>query len=241
MILKRYLFSFALLLCGFTGLAQENWGGGVDDENLHFGFTFQFVSSEFKIQKTDNWNSSTNPVSGDRLISISSPRTGGFSIGFVTDLRLGTHVNFRSTPALVFTDRYLDYTYENLPEPVTKQIQSANLDIPLGFKFKSDRRKNFRAYFIGGIVYSIDLISKKKINDENAAPIDKFVKNTRNNLMYEAGVGFDLYFEFFKLSPEIKVVNSFKNVLYRDPAPNDFNTPIDKLFLRNLKFSLYFE
>jgi hypothetical protein len=35
--------------------AQESWGGGVDGEQLHFGFTFQYVASEFKILKRADW------------------------------------------------------------------------------------------------------------------------------------------------------------------------------------------
>ena len=47
-----------LVLLGvfFSTVANaQNWGGGVDDEPLHFGFTFQYISSEYKILKTANW------------------------------------------------------------------------------------------------------------------------------------------------------------------------------------------
>jgi len=124
---------------------------------------------------------------------------------------------------------------------IRKTVQSATLDLPLGFKLKSDRRRNFRAYVLGGLKYSIDIISKKKLNDDNFGDLDKLVKTNRNILWYEAGIGFDFYFEFFKLSPEIKWSQSVKNVLANAATPNAYNTPLEKLFLRNFQFSLYFE
>ena len=53
------------------------------------------------------------------------------------------------------------------------------------------------------------------------------------------GIGFDLYFEYFKLSPEIKLSNSFGNVLL--PETHPFSAPINKLSLHTIMFSLYFE
>jgi len=65
------------------------------------------------------------------------------------------------------------------------------------------------------------------------------VKNVSGFGSYEAGIGCDIYFEFFKLSPEIKIANSFGNVLVAQNQP--FSVPIDKLFLHTIMFSLSFE
>jgi hypothetical protein len=68
------------------------------------------------------------------------------------------------------------------------------------------------------------------------------LKNTKNNLWYEAGIGFDLYFEFFKMSPEIKFSQTRRSVLLdSDRLVNPYVAPIDKLFIRNIQFSLFFE
>ncbi|HYK77360.1 MAG TPA: PorT family protein, partial [Daejeonella sp.] len=87
--------------------------------------------------------------------------------------------------------------------------------------------------------YSVDIVSKKKTNDDGFMLSERLVKNSRNVLWYEAGIGFDLYFEFFKLSPEIKLANTFKSVLR--PENHPYSSPLDRLFLRNFQFSLYFE
>ncbi|HEY1025936.1 MAG TPA: outer membrane beta-barrel protein [Sphingobacteriaceae bacterium] len=255
-MIRRLLTLLIALLCLGTANAQQNWGGGVDDEQLHFGFTFQYVSSEYKIFKRPDWrvpryDPISNPASPtmvtDSLFSISSPSSPGFGLGFVTDYKLGNNANLRFTPALVFTDRLIDYNYAPSAGPESgttenftqKKVQATMIDFPLGIKLKSDRRKNFRAYMLAGAKYSLDIVSKKKLDDSSLSMSERLVKNTRSILWYEAGIGFDLYFEFFKLSPELKLSNSFRNVL--KPEGHPYSAPIDKLFLRNLQFSLYFE
>lgn len=228
----------------FGANAQQNWGGGVDQEPFHFGFTFQFISAEYKIIKQDNWREpfidpDDNSVAKPTLNSISSPLSPGFGLGFVSNYRLGNNADIRFTPALSFSDRLIDYEYLVEEEFKQQKVQSTLVDFPLGIKIKSDRRKNFRAYMLGGVKYSVDIVSKKKTDDVDKILSEKFVKNTRNVLWYEAGIGFDLYFEFFKLSPEIKLANSFKSVLR--PEDHPYSRPLDKLYLRNLQFSLYFE
>jgi hypothetical protein len=244
---KLFGIYFLLMFLTHSSHAQENWGGGVDNDDVHFGFGFQFSNTEFKLFKNPNWQIPfPDPDNGgvpltSPLVSISSPMSSSFGLGFITDVRLGNHVNFRVTPALVFADRFIDYTYQNTADNTRKIVQTATVDLPLGFKLKSDRRRNFRAYILGGVKYSLDIISKKKLNDADFGQLDKLVKTNRNILWYEAGVGFDFYFEFFKLSPEIKWSQSVNNVLASGSSPNAYATPLEKLFLRNFQFSLYFE
>lgn len=262
-MIKR-LYAALIFVLFSSAVSAQNWGGGVDSETLHFGFTFQYLSSEYKIQKRQNWrepffDNETNGFATDSLYSVSSPVSPGFGLGFVGDLKLSEHVNLRFTPGLVFTDRLLDYHYapqEPVPIPandiypnnvvvessdsyIQKKVQATMVDLPIGIKFKSDRIMNYRAYLIGGIKYSMDIISKKKTDDTGFAPLEKLIKNNRSILSYEVGIGLDLYFEFFKLSPEIKLSNSFNSVL--TPENHAFSSPLEKLFLRNFQFSLYFE
>ena len=173
------------------------------------------------------------------LNSISSDPTPGFAIGFVGNRKITNHVDLRLTPSLVFTERVLNYTYTNT-DLIQKKISATMIDLPLGLKLKSDRLMNFRAYMIGGLKYSIDMASAKK--QDNALVLDeksKFVNNQKSFLSYEAGAGMDFYFGFFKMSTELKVSQSFKNlIIYENTA---FTQPIDKAKLRHFTFSLFFE
>lgn len=248
--MKRIILSCILffLINSQFSFGQQKWGGGVDGEQLHFGFTFQYISSEFKILKTENWKGpfldSFNglPMIPSEMKSISSPVTPGFGLGFVSDFRLGDNANLRFTPGMVFADRVVNYEYENAAFNAQRKVQATLVDFPLGIKLKSDRQKNFRAYIIAGAKYSVDIVSKKKTDDISLSPEAKFLKNDKSTLWYEAGLGLDIYFEFFKMSPEIKFAQSMKSVLRDFDRPeNPYTAPIDKLFIRNLQFSFYFE
>jgi hypothetical protein len=244
--MTKYLCAL-LALCFFSYQSKaQNQGGGVDNEIVHFGFTFQYVSSEYKIYKKEDWRDPFfDPQNGapvtEPLYSISSNPSPGFGLGFVSDLKLGTNADLRFTPLLVFPSRFINYEYEDSKQNQKKEVQATLVDLPLGFKLKSDRRGNFRAYILAGGKFSTDIISKKKTTNEGKSELAKLVGNTKNYFSYEAGIGFDLYFEYFKLSPEIKFSQSINSVLKPDKQTNAYTQPLDKLFLRNFQFSLYFE
>jgi hypothetical protein len=246
--LSLLLFLFIFL----AGIAKaQNWGGGIDGEQFNWGFSFQANTSEYKITKTRNWRDPyfdeglgkyvTNPLS-----SIAAVPTMGFGIGFVLNSKVTNNLDVRFTPTLVFNDRVINYNYvfpsanNVMTEPlIQKKVQATMVELPLGLKLKSDRLLNFRAYLLGGLKYSMDLASGKKNNDADAAPINKLLKNKQNYLSYEAGAGFDIYFEYFKMSPEVKLSYSFNDVLKHDANP--YSNPIDKAKLRHFTFSLFFE
>jgi len=240
-----YLTLILLLLSSNLLLAQAPpaWGGGADQTDLSFGFSFSYVSSYFKIIKQPDWRTpyfdpGVNRTITDSLNSITSRPLPGFAIGFITRYRLTDHLEARVTPALVFADRALTYTYPTTSEDVTKQIQTTTVDFPLSFKLKSDRIEDFRAYLMGGVKYSV-AVGKGNIVAGDLNPLDQIPKNVQGFGSYEVGMGCDIYFEFFKLSPEIKLSNSFGNVLV--PANDPFSSPISKLSLHTITFSLIFE
>ncbi len=247
----KKLTLFILLFSFTTNLTKaQNWGGGIDDETINWGFSFHYLSSEYKLTKKRDWrkpffDTGLGTYVTDSLLAVSSPPTVGFGIGFVVSSKVTSNLDLRFTPVLVFTDRTLNYdyvipgTYSPGTPFIQKKVNSTMVDLPLSLKLKSDRLMNFRAYLIGGLKYSLDLASGKKNNDENAAPIDKLVKNKGSFLSYETGMGFDLYFEYFKLTPEVKLSYSLGDIFRHDITP--YASPIDKAKLRQFTFSLFFE
>ncbi|WP_316822412.1 outer membrane beta-barrel protein [Pedobacter gandavensis] len=252
MKIKSFLFSLFMLVAGIAN--AQNWGGGIDDTDLHFGFTFQYISSEYKLLKKTDWKESPGGIADlpdyvpRGLSAIAAKPTPGFGIGFVVNQKVLENVDLRLTPILVFNDRVLNYRFENIPVSpgqefleVEKKVQSTLVEFPLGLKIKSNRRNNFRAYMIGGLKYSMDISSRKKSDNTKVDnPMEMFLNNKRNYLSYEAGLGMDLYFEYFKMSPELKLSYSFDSVMKRE-MPHVFSNPIDKLMLRHVTFSLFFE
>lgn len=265
-MIKKLSLILSLFIISSTAFAQ-NWGGGIDDEDWSFGFNFQYISAEYKILKKQNWRDPIYEMPnsfgvtydeslGGQLVTnninaISSKPSQGFGLGFVMNRRISENFDLRATPSLIFSDRIVSYEYEyrgpdlfvngtrNYETQVDKKVQATMFEFPLGIKVKSNRLNNFRAYWLGGAKYSIDIASKKKTFDEGEAAINKLLKNQRNYLSYETGIGFDLYFEYFKMSPEIKLSYSMNDILQHDDTA--FANPIDKLKLRQLTFSLIFQ
>jgi hypothetical protein len=245
-MIKRYLTALVVILCCSSLLRAQQfspaWGGGADQNDLSFGFSFSYVGSDFKIVKQPDWrtpffDNDTHAYVTKPLNSISSKTTPGFGVGFITRYRLTDHIEVRTTPSLIFADRKLVYTFEDTADPIEKAIQTTTVDVPLSFKLKSDRVGNLRAYLLGGAKFSAAIGGKK--DGENTAPLERIVKISKSYSSYEAGFGFDIYFEYFKLSPEIKVSNTFGNLLV--PEMHPFSAPINKLSLHTIMFSLYFE
>lgn len=265
-MIKKLSLLIPFVIISTTTFAQ-NWGGGIDDEDWSFGFNFQYISAEYKISRNPNWRApfyevpntldvSYDPNSGlpvtNQINSISSSPSQGFGLGFVMNRRIADNFDIRATPSLIFSDRVVRYDYvptastdlgngqiKNFQSIIDKKVQATMFEFPLGIKVKSNRLNNFRAYWLGGAKYSIDIASKKKNFDQGETPINKLLKNDRSYLSYETGIGFDLYFEYFKMSPEIKLAYSTSDVLQHDNTA--FANPIDKLKLRQLTFSLIFQ
>lgn len=233
---KQIIFITLLSLLVFVNVNAQNWGGGADESKLSFGFSFQLNSSELKILKMANWQGPysdvINGLSNDYLTSISPLITEGIGIGGIVNAKLTKNLDLRFTPTFVFSDRKMLFTY-NDGTSILKKNNATLTELPLSLKLKSERMKNVRAYMLGGLKYSFDIASRKNV--------DKLKDLTfkRNYLSYEAGLGMDFYFEWFKVSPEFKVSYSLKDILNHQGNP--FNTPIEKAKLRSFTFSLIFE
>ena len=230
-----------LLLCLFlniTAASAQNRAGGADDNQFHIGYAIQYVAAEYKVFKQAGWQ---RPYFEDDaqvttgLDGIRSKVSPGFGIGLSLSKKVIERVELRLTPTFVLNDRSLIYRYKVPGEQSNftmnsyeqeKKVQAALVELPLHFKVKSDRRKNFGAYITGGGKYAINLKGSQQAE-------------YKPYLSYEAGIGFDLFFNYFKLSPELKYSSTFNNVLKHENTA--FSSPLDQLKLRQVTFSLYIQ
>lgn len=221
------------LMASATAHAQQRyqrWGGGVDDEILHFGFSFHYINADYKIDLNDDWHNMG-------YTNVTSPFSGNVGLGLLADLKLNENLNLRLQPNLRFMNIYVNTTTNTAPDEVKhNKIHRSDIGIPLLLKFKSDRKTNMRGYLIGGGELVFNVAPEKRYKEK-----ENLITN-RSYLAYTAGIGFDIYFEFFKMSPEIRWVQSIGNLL-SDHPDNTFNasSPIDRLYMRSFQVSLYFE
>lgn len=242
---SRYILIFALCSLFLTPIKAQN-NPYVDDKLLHFGFSLGLNFMSFGVTETEE--PVYNPLYDETDIYYArvSGLMPGFSVGFIGDLRMSRHLNLRFCPGLSFSQRTLTYKSAS-GKPVQCQsgkykdkidILSIPIAIPLYIKWSAEREKNFRPYLIGGggVEFNVYRDTDRPVLLKS---FDYFV---------EAGVGVDLYFEWFKFCPQITYRIGFANILtpwdentYLMPDENFYSAALRKLTSRMLCITFNFE
>ena len=149
---------------------------------------------------------------------------------------MGEHFDLRFVPTLILNQRTLEYYFSDgsIDE---KDVESVFLHAPVHLKFKSIRHQNIRVYVIGGGSFSYDMASNFEAEKN---PFDPFVAVYPNNINYEFGIGLDLYFEYFKFSPEIKISRGLNDVLVPDPG-SVYTESFNQMYSNFIMVSFMFE
>ncbi len=203
-----------------------------DRQRFHFGFLLGINKTDFVIDRISSFSLI------DSLYTVESRGLSGFNLQIVANMRLGEYLDLRFLPGLAFASRNLVYTFEKgrpISNVVTKKVESSFVEFPLDLKFKSARLNNFRAYVLGGVKYSIDMVSQAKVKAKDK----EYVKLQRNDYGYEIGVGCDFYLPMFKFSPEIKMYHGLRNLLVKDELV--YSKSLDGLFSKMFTLSFTFE
>jgi len=210
-----------------------------DRQRLHFGFTLGTNLTNFRVRNE------TDIQQYDSVFVINPVPQPGFNLGIISDLRIGQHFDLRFIPDLSFADRRLRYTlstFDTLGNRVDRteeqKVESVFIEFPLSIKFKSVRINdgNWRVYVLAGGKYMIDLASQSKIKTGDNEVV---VKLNRMDYAYELGVGFDIYMQYFKFSPELKVSMGLNNLLVKDETV--YTRSISKLNSTTFLLSFHFE
>jgi len=204
---KVFVISVFILLavCSLTAQRKvvENLQQ-VDNKLLHFGFTLGVHTQEFAF--TPNKIPDNEGVVWYGDVAIPS---AGFTVGIVSDLRLGEYFSLRFVPTLNFGDRQIvfsGYTNNNKVDEFNTNVLSTLVSLPFYIKYRSLRVNNYRPYLLAGGGGMIDL-SRKKDLPILLKPADLFI---------EFGVGCDFYLPYFKLAPEFKMCLGFNNMIEKD-------------------------
>jgi hypothetical protein len=253
---KRIFYILIFLLVGLTSSAQRLLLKNLttfDDKRIHFGFTlgvnttdfgfthYNFVSDNPKFLLSTNSLDTQYKTTKTKVRADISTLIPGFTVGIVTNLRLTESFDLRFLPGMSFGERKLVY---NIPiidlnaNPINQasySIKSTFLDFPLLLKYKSRKMNNQRPYLIAGGAYRID-ISKSGTEDlVRLKPLSSYI---------EAGVGWDSYLQFFRLSTELKFSFGLNNILDDGPKnsqPQVYSNAFSKLSSNIFTLSFHFE
>ena len=175
-----------------------------DERLLSYGFTLGVHSSALRLRFADQF------TKNGEIANIVARNGGGFSIGFLTNLRLAQYLDVRLMPKVGFYQYSIDYQFTD-PDIEAENFFAdfTTIDLPLMMKYKSQRRGNYRMVYVGGVTPTIDVTGKKQ-RQENE---EEGLRLKGDNLALELGFGTDVYFPLFKFSPEIRYSYGLINVL----------------------------
>ena len=200
-----------------------------DNKWIHFGFSLTFNSASLRV------DANTAALRKDSLRNVRQESFPGIGLGALTNFRLGKFLDLRvMLPQISFVQRNLYYDFAGTQKLV--KVESAYCDGSILLKYKSARRKNMRVYVIGGARASYDLASSINQNRSLASPVVSLIPFTYGT---EFGAGLDIYFPYFKLSPELKFCNTYNNAVHYDGFI--YTDVISRLTPQMVVFSLHFE
>lgn len=242
-ILKTALIALAALTLGAHAALAENayksFGKALnlinaDNKQYHFGFILGFNMMDVNIAHSNL----VAPDDGQVWYADQTSLNSGFTVGIISDLRLGEHFDLRFNPVLMFNDRtlhFVDATGTPAEEDIT--IKSSIIDFPLLVKMRAQRMQNFRPYLVAGPAATLDL-GRSKDCDLMLKAFDYGV---------EFGMGCDVYLPYFRLAPEFKMFLGMNDVLDKDrpdivgTSQEKWQAAIDKMTSRIFTLTFNFE
>ena len=205
-----------------------------DDKKYYFGIVLGYNTSHYNITHHPYF------LDRDTVQTVNSKNSGRIHLGIMANYQLSKHLDVRFYPLnLIFSEKKFGYTLRYPNDPTTtyerQNVESIVMSFPLQVRLKSDRINNFRVYTLAGMKYDFDLAS-----NSGARNSDNIVKVNKTDYGIEGGVGFQFFFPYFILSPEIKFSYGLSNVHSRDEKLI-YSNVIDKMNSRMILFSLHFE
>ncbi|PZX54726.1 outer membrane protein with beta-barrel domain [Algoriphagus ratkowskyi] len=234
---------------GMFGLTSTS---GSDDQPLSYGFFLAAHTSTLRIKYSDAF---LNPNSVNAFTDVRSIQTKfspGFSLGFIGILRLHDQVSLMFTPKVGFYEYKTEVIYFRDPldpgliqtpdgemvsstgEVVEYSSEATMVELPLLLKYRSVRFNNTRMYWLGGASYQF----RTKGQDE--ANVDDIVM-TGQDVSLEAGMGFEIYFKYFKFAPEIRFSHGLMNAYQAENTLPELQGAIESIKRKSITIYLNFQ
>lgn len=244
MKLKSKVIFKAILLCSIllvpcVSSAQERKIQNrpfLDDRVWHYGFLVGLHAQDLKIE--NNGLPYITENGGLEYWYADVPEyIPGFSVGILGELKVTDWLALRMVPTMHFGDRKLVFIERGSNARVEQYLKSTLLSVPFDLKISPLRFNNYRPYVVTGLAYDVNLTLSKG---------GEFLLK-RGDTMFEIGFGFDLYYQYFKLIPELKFCFGLDDVHERtrkdlkDLSMLKYSNAVDRAISRMITFSLYFE
>lgn len=204
-----------------------------DRRLITYGFTLGAHTSTLRLKYNEAFTSNQNGY--DTVANIVSPNAFGFSIGFLANLRLLQYLDVRIMPKVGFYQYSINHQYiSGYSRDRVFFSDFTTIDLPVMLKYKSQRRQNFRMFYVGGLTPTIDVTGKRQ-REENE---EDGLQLSGDNLSFEIGFGSDIYFPLFRFSPEIRYSYGLVNVLKNQQ--NDVGMAFSRMATQSISLYLVF-
>lgn len=214
-----------------------------------------------------------NDLRIEEFSAIQAKPSQGMSVSIPVELRLSDNLsttfqptfNFLNTGGVNYSGTQINSGGEEMNVTITRNmlhrvatnIKGENFnafEFPLNLKFRSDEKvlpnkfNRYRGYLTGGVRYTrwVDIQKSYSkmllIEDIRDRPQNMIFKP--GYYSWEVGFGAEIFFTYFRMSPEIKFIQSFGDILdhgHELTRGNAFMAPLDKTLIRNIQFSLIFQ
>lgn len=224
---KVILFLFCVF--SFSAFAQRN----VLENDIkfakrpyHFGIHLAGNMGDFKLKHSALF------ATDDSILAVNNKLGFGFELGALFSYHINKHFEFRVIPTFSFLEKNMHFTFADESKPKVS-IPQIYFDLPLEIKFKSQPLKDIKVYAIAGLKYGYDIGANMNDRKRNGFPQKK------NDFGVVYGVGLEIHFPLFILSPEIKVFNSVLNTHEKNNSV--YNKYLEGVYNRTFTFSINFE
>ncbi len=230
--MRRFSLILISVLVVSTTNAQMNDPLYDLNQRVHFGFSIIGTYGKMKFSRSDTFFT----IGNDTLNRITTTNFPGLGVGGIINFHINEFWDIRTMMIVqVMSQRNLTYHFKGGISKVA-MLQSTYLEIPLLIKYKSERHKNFRCYVIGGLGYRYNFTNDAETERSATKPVVGMRPSTFN---YDVGFGLDLYYPYFKFSPEIKISNDIGSALIKDNYI--FTSSLGGLYPKLIQLSLHFE
>ncbi len=208
----------------------------LDDRVWHYGFLVGMNIQDLSIANNGLPYINSNGIAEYWYADVPE-YTPGFSVGVLGELKANDWLSVRLIPTMHFGDKKVVFKEQRSGKVVEQYVKSTYLSFPLDLKISADRFNNYRPYVVTGLAPVFDLTVKKGK--------ELLVKKT--DVMFEVGMGLDLYYPFFKMIPELKFCFGLNNILERnrkdltDDSLLKYSYSLDKAQSGMIVLTLYFE
>lgn len=227
--MRKIILLTILVIGAFSANAQMNYLAK-GNKVIYFGIAMGVNYGDFKVIRKPKLDA----IQTDSVLRTESKFGPGFDLGIVGNYQFHKSFDLRLIPTLSFSDKSIVFTNLDGSE-TTKTVSSIYMSMPLTCRYKSKPIKDFRFMVLGGVRYNFDLNANS--NDRNN---ETQILVNRHDFGFEMGLGFQVFFESFILSPELKVFHSISDV----KKPNEgllYSRAIDKLFSRIFTLTINLE